>query len=235
MIFPLLVTKINNHVMIFSFILNARLKLLANMAKKKYKIRNRKGKFRGSQYATTATDQSTAAHNVTQIVNNEEINCSTSIRKLKHTSKTTRLAQTECNSFFFFMHFKQLQRAFEKHTNCQYCGAGLQLSHDEMKKMGFSLSFSIICKDCGFEDQFFSSPDIEQNKPGLNPQEINIRSVMTFREIGRGREAMVTFTTIMNMPPPINKDNFDAINDKLYDAYMTGATESIKRAAFKVR
>ena len=34
--------------------------------------------------------------------------------------------------------------------------------------MRFSLSFSIIRKDCGFEDQFFSSPDIEQNKPGIN-------------------------------------------------------------------
>ena len=46
---------------------------------------------------------------------------------------------------------------------------------------------------------------------------------------------MVTFTTIMNMPPPTNKNNFDAINDKLYDAYMSGATESMKRAAFEVR
>ena len=211
MIFPLLVTEINNYVTIFSFILNARLKLLAIMAKKKYKIRNIKRKFRGSQYTTTATDQSTAIHNVTQTVNNEEINCSSSKRKLKHTSKTTRSAETKCNSFFFFMHFKQLQQAFEKHSNCQYCGAGLQLSHDEMKKIGLSLSFSIICKDCGFEDQFFPSADIEQKKPGLNAQEINIRSFMAFREIGRDREAMVTFTIIMNMPPPMNKDNFDAI------------------------
>ena len=66
---------------------------------------------------------------------------------------------------------------------------------------------------------FFSSPDIKQNKQGINPQEINNRSVMAFREIGRVREAMVTFTTIMNMPTPMNKDNFDAINDKLYDTY----------------
>ena len=42
---------------------------------------------------------------------------------------------------------------------------------------------------------------------------------MAFREIGRVRGAMVTFTTIMNMPTPMNKDNFDAINDKLYDTY----------------
>ena len=66
---------------------------------------------------------------------------------------------------------------------------------------------------------FFSSPDIKQNKQGINPQEINNRSVMPFREIGRVREAMVTFTTIMNMPTPMNKDNFDTINDKLYDTY----------------
>ena len=66
---------------------------------------------------------------------------------------------------------------------------------------------------------FFSSPDIKQNKQGINPQEINNRSVMPFREIGRVREAMVRFTTIMNMPTPMNKDNFDTINDKLYDTY----------------
>ena len=33
----------------------------------------------------------------------------------------------------------------------------------------------------------------------------------------------------------MNKDNFDAINDKFYDAYMSGATESMKTAAFEVR
>ena len=112
LIFSILVTKVNNYVTIFSFNLDVRLKLVAIMANKKYKIRNRKRKFRGSQYTATATDQSTAAHNVTQTFINEEKNCSTSKRKLKHTSETTRLAEIECSSFFFFMHFKQLQLAF---------------------------------------------------------------------------------------------------------------------------
>ena len=76
-----------------------------------------------------------------------------------------------------------------------------------MKKLGFSLSFSIICKSCGFEDQFFSSTNIKQ--------EINICSVMTFYKTDRGSEAMVTFTFITKMPLPMNKNNFDAINDKL--------------------
>ena len=159
-------TKVNNYVTVFSFILDAKLKLVAIIANKKYKIRNRKKKFRGNQYTTTATDQSTAPHNVTQTVHNEEINCSTSKRKLKHTSEIKRLAETEFNSFFSFMHFKQLQQAFEKHTSCQYRGAGLQLSHDEMKKMGFSLPFSITCKDCGFEDQFFFPQILNKTNKG---------------------------------------------------------------------
>ena len=78
--------------------------------------------------------------------------------------------------------------------------------------MGVSLSFSIICKCCRFEDQVFFSPDIKQNKPGINPKKINIRSVMVFCKISRGREAMVMFVTIISMPPLMNKDNFDAIN-----------------------
>ena len=94
-------TKVNNYVTVFSFILDAKLKLVAIIANKKYKIRNRKKKFRGNQYTTTATDQSTAPHNVTQTVHNEEINCSTSKRKLKHTSEITRLAETEFNFLFF--------------------------------------------------------------------------------------------------------------------------------------
>ena len=35
------------------------------MAKEKYEITNRKIKFLGNQYTTTATDEPTAAHNVT--------------------------------------------------------------------------------------------------------------------------------------------------------------------------
>ena len=33
----------------------------------------------------------------------------------------------------------------------------------------------------------------------------------------------------------MNKDNFDAINGKLYDIHMSGVIESMKRAAFEVR
>ena len=98
-------TEVNNYITIFFLILDIRFELIVIMANKKYKIRNRKRKFHGKPYTTTVTYQLTAAHNLTQTVNNDEINCSTSKRKLKHTSETTRLAETECTSFFFFHAF----------------------------------------------------------------------------------------------------------------------------------
>ena len=59
---------------------------------------------------------------------------------------------------------------------------------------------------------------------------------MAFHEIGRGRKVIVKFRTIMNVSLPVNKDSFDVTSDnKLFDAYMSRATESMKRAAFEVR
>ena len=53
---------------------------------------------------------------------------------------------------------------------------------------------------------------------------------MAFREIGRGQEAMLTFTLIMNMPPPLSKSSFYCIDSKLYDAYKSVAEQSMRNA-----
>ena len=46
---------------------------------------------------------------------------------------------------------------------------------------------------------------------------------MGFREIGLGRDAMLMFTALMNIPPPKNKEDYDALNNKLNDAYKAAA------------
>ena len=105
------------------------------------------------------------------------------------------------------MHFKRMKTSFEKYAICNICGTKLSLYHDQSSHLAFSLLFQSSCSGCDFKDQFFSSPDIKQNKPGINTKEINARSVMAFREIGRGQEAILTFTPIMNMPPPLSKSS----------------------------
>ena len=54
-----------------------------------------------------------------------------------------------------------------------------------------------------------------KKRPGVNPQEINTCAVMAFREIGWGRDAMLTFTALMNIPATKNKENHDALNKNL--------------------
>ena len=67
--------------------------------------------------------------------------------------------------------------------------------------MGFSISLNLFSPECDLVDQFHSSPDIKQNKAGVNSQEIDTRTVKDFWEIDSGRDAMLTFTAFMNMSP----------------------------------
>ena len=76
---------------------------------------------------------------------------------------------------------------------------------------------------------------VNQSVSGLKPFEVNLRVVMAFREIGRGREAMCTFTAIMNMPPPLTNHNYDRINSKLHKVYKEGSSESMKAAVSGLR
>jgi hypothetical protein len=44
--------------------------------------------------------------------------------------------------------------------------------------------------------------------------EINVRTVLAFREIGRGHNAKTNFNTIKNMPAPPKRNHFTNIQNK---------------------
>ena len=79
--------------------------------------------------------------------------------------------------------------------------------------MGFSIEIVIICSNCDFENTFHSSSSINHSVSGLKLFEVSLCPVIAFHEIGRGREAMCTFTAIMNIPPPLTNHNYDRINN----------------------
>ena len=74
------------------------------------------------------------------------------------------------------------------------------------KQLGLACNLVISCNRCIWSSELYSSREIEQNKtPGRNPFDINIRTIMVFREIGKGYSALETFCGITNMPaPPMN-------------------------------
>ena len=67
------------------------------------------------------------------------------------------------------------------------------------------------------------------------PFDVNIRSQIAFREIGRGHDAIETFCGYMNMPPPPNKAGFSNITDKLSPAYQEVVQDNMKEAAREIR
>ena len=65
---------------------------------------------------------------------------------------------------------------------------------------------------------------------GKKPFEVNVRSVIAFREIDKGNEAIRTFTTMMNMPPPLSHQSYNDINLNLHNIYEKAAKESMLAA-----
>ena len=74
------------------------------------------------------------------------------------------------------------------------------------KQLGLACNLVMSCNRCIWSSELYSSREIEQNNtPGRNPFDINVRTIMVFREIGKGYSALETFCGITNMPaPPMN-------------------------------
>ena len=65
------------------------------------------------------------------------------------------------------------------------------------------------CNHCNWSSKLYLSREIEQNNtPGRNQFDINIRTIRAFREIRKGCSALETFFGIMNMPAPMNVKAF---------------------------
>ena len=104
------------------------------------------------------------------------------------------------------------------------------------KKKGWSNKINISCCECGWTKYIYTSKEV--NIPGQSGQkshELNVRSVMAFREFGKGFESMETFSRIMNMTKPINIKAYNAINDHLLEAYLVAADNSMSQAAIKFK
>ena len=219
------------------------------MANKKNKIRNKRKNGR-NQYTctkrtvlseenndTTATVE-LSSPTVTQIPTETEddisdLNQSASFQKLNTSVVNLMDIETNQDNFFFLMNFCMLKSLINQICVCRSCnGDNLEIQNTE--KMGFSLQFSIECNHCDWTYKFFSSPEFkfqEKDSRGQKSYEINIQLVIAFQEIGRGHEAMKTFTAMMNIPKPLAIASFNNINNNLHQTYIDTALRSMKSVA----
>ena len=81
---------------------------------------------------------------------------------------------------------------------------------------------------------FSTSKTLTSNQRGRKSYEINLRSCIAFREIGRGYQSILNFCKLMNMPPPMDKKPYRKTFTKLYRAYSNVAYQSISKAAEEI-
>ena len=87
------------------------------------------------------------------------------------------------------MDLSSLFNVFDAILKCPECNSDMSPHIDTNKKNGFSHYIVLQCKRVQLE----------------------ILAVLAFREIGRGHNAMTTFTKIMNMPTSPTRKNFTKI------------------------
>ena len=146
------------------------------------------------------------------------LNQSTSFQKLNISVANLEYIETNEENFFFLMNFCILKSMIKQVCICRSCnGDNLEIRNTDKK--GLSLEFYIEYNDYKWIYDFFSSPESKcpgKDSRGQKSFEVNIRSVIAFREIGRGHKAMKTFSSMMNMPKPLAIASFNDLNNNLH-------------------
>eukprot|EP00112_Aurelia_sp_Birch-Aquarium-sp1_P005886 Seg1664.3 transcript_id=Seg1664.3/GoldUCD/mRNA.D3Y31 product="hypothetical protein" protein_id=Seg1664.3/GoldUCD/D3Y31 len=145
----------------------------------------------------------------------------------------------ERNDFNFIINFVIVKEVIELVGFCPDCKGSLELQDDQKARSGFVHRSALRCTKCNWVNRFFTSKlakkDDSAPTRGRSRFDLNVRSVLAFREIGRGYEGMQTLAIFMNLSPPVTRSKYDAINKKLHVALEETAVESCQKAAKETR
>lgn len=219
------------------------------MKARSYKCRAKKKRtFRGNQHskekAMLDVSLDASQSSVETSSDHQVATCSSSsVKKLKRSHEaafsdrsTESSASSNETTGYIFMDVSILISMFAVCSNCPECSSTLSIVNDLSKRKGLACCVYIHCEGCGWYQKFYSSHQFDRpNKNGPKPYDINVRSVVAFREIGKGYESIKKFCGLMNTPPPMSKSTFITINDNIADSYMNAAEKSMKDAAIELK
>lgn len=159
----------------------------------------------------------------------DEPSCS-SERKL---ASDLPIPDSSSTNYFMLTHFSVVE-SIVKSLNCPECFGTVNLTDEISKRCGYAHSLTIKCEEpvCMWSKSFSTSPEIKKEKQskGRNMYEVNVRSVIAFREIGCGYASMNTFSSLMNVKC-LSETPFQHINKKVMVSYKNVAMNSMKVAA----
>ena len=111
----------------------------------------------------------------------------------------------------------------------------LTLKEQLEKKKGLASSLEIICSRCGYNDNFYTSRTLPYEGKGGKSFDVNARIIYAMRACGQGHAGVEKFTTLMDMPKPMTKNNYNKVVKKLVTATETVAKETMSDAIEELR
>ena len=126
----------------------------------------------------------------------------------------------------------------------------ISVFHNIDKKRGLAHFLELTCSNinCDWKTSFCTSNEVKPiytnsnstsdqvtTSVGRNPYDINLRSVIATREVGRGHTALQTFCGFMNIPPPMTEKTFLETQSKVGSVYINVAESDMKSAAEEIK
>ena len=194
-----------------------------------------KRKFHGNRHILKRNSTGTSVENVLPAASTSPVEPPSPKRLKIHEAGGS--SEDNIDNCYVFFHFKILSDMFGQFSFCPECGSPLQMKRcPDENRSGYAIPIEIKCIKCTFTDKFWNSPEIPSPQTsGMNSFDINFRIIMAFREFGKGYDAINTFTSLMNMPPPMAIRIYNSINEKLRNVYMNSAEDNMKEAGNEVR
>jgi hypothetical protein len=106
----------------------------------------------------------------------------------------------------------------------------LVLSDNLKDRHGLASFLVLKCSNCLFRKNFCTS-----KKSGKQGYDVNKRVVYTMRSLGHGHAGLEKFTSLMNIPPPMTRNNYDKLAKTISKVVKKVAIETMCDAAAEIR
>ena len=203
------------------------------------------GRKRKEQTVDMDGGSTTVEESTTEVDEQERSTCS---KKFKITRKQADEIKTQPPPDNLLMLWSYLlidTRVFndiiETIGSCPDCSSKVNLVHNMDAKNGLAHLLELSCLECDWTKSFWTSMKVDKNIDGCKTRgksgfDINTRSVIAMREIGKGHTALKTLCGYMNISPPMTPKTFSDIQDNnVIPSYIKASEINMKSAADELR
>ena len=200
---------------------------------------SKKRKFPGNRFTIHKDDNSTSATSATTSTEKTaetEGNTSASASKIDlsfYENLEEDENNTDTSNMYMFMDIQVFSDLIQLVGVCPECQTQLVIFMDSSGKKGLVQKLILKCNngECSWVHSLFTSTKVKANS---NHFDLNIRSIISFREVGHGLTHIETFCRVMNMPPPYTHKSYDDVVKEGTPCYISAMEQSLSAAAGKV-